>query len=57
VIVAVLGAAAILAVAVALIWVLAPHEDEPIDPTSVIPTTPVTVTTAPATSTSSTAPG
>jgi len=58
VVVAVLGVAVILAVAVALIWVLAPHEDEPIDTTPVIPqTTATTTTTAPTTSTSSTTPG
>jgi len=54
VIVAAIGVAIVLAVAVALIWVLAPHEDEPIDPSTVIPPIAVTTTTptAPSTSTS-----
>jgi hypothetical protein len=52
--VAAIGVAIVLAVAVALIWVLAPHEDEPIDPSTVIPPIAVTTTTptAPSTSTS-----
>ncbi len=61
---AVLGVAVILAVAIALIWVLAPHEDEPIDLPPIIPQTelptPTTlpgVTTVPAATTSSTPPG
>ncbi len=59
VIVAALGVAVVLAVAVALIWVLAPHEDEPIDPSTVIPPIAVTTTTSPtaASTSTSTPPG
>jgi hypothetical protein len=58
-VVAAVGVAVIIAVAVVLIWVLAPHEEPPFDPTTVIPkttaTTPTTI--APATTTSSSTPG